>query len=61
MNRKNLAVLAKRKEAVATRVAAISREMQQALQPSKPAGDMLAGNALKVEIATLRAMDENRK
>jgi len=53
-------MLPEREEPVATGVAAIRREMQQALQPGESAGNMLAGDALHVEITTLRAMNEKR-
>jgi len=50
-------VLPDGEEPVAARVATISRKVQQALQPGKTAGNMLAGDALQVEIATLGAMN----
>jgi len=54
---KNFVMLPEREEPIAAGVAAISREMQHALQPGEPARNVLAGDTLQVEIATLRTMN----
>ena len=59
MHRKNAAVLAQGEKPVPAGIAAVRREVQQAFQPGEAPADVLARDALHVEVATLRAMDES--
>lgn len=57
MDGRNAAVEPQREEAVTARGAAVSRKMQQAEEPEKPAlGYVIAGDALQVQIAATLAV-----